>query len=105
MGRLIYGDPRWSIELDDRLLAHLRVVIIAKLRRDERFMLSWEHQDTKSGGHSSIWFHSAIPLQFEFDGGRDPSLNRAWIDLLMHSANSVGGLVVLPEPRPAIGGN
>jgi hypothetical protein len=98
MGRLTYGHPQWTIEFDDRVLAHMRAVIIAKMRRDERFNLSWFHGKAAGNGHSSIWIHPAIPLQFEFDGNRDPSLNRAWIDLLMNSANSVGGMHVLPEP-------
>ncbi|MCU1440998.1 MAG: ATP-dependent ligase [Rhodoglobus sp.] len=99
MGRLIYGNPSWSIEFDDRVLAHLRAVIIAKMRRDERFSLSWDHGMSRGSGHSSIWMHPSIPMQFEFDGSREPALNREWIDQLMNSANSAGGLHIIPEPR------
>ena len=32
MGKLICGAPTWSVEFEDRVLAHLRIVMIAKLR-------------------------------------------------------------------------
>jgi hypothetical protein len=95
MGKLIYGNDS-SIVLDDRLLAHLKVAVIAKLRRDEKFSLSWMHDD--GGGRSTIWVHPGIPLRFQFDGSRAPVLNRAWVEALVMSANSTGGLQLVPEP-------
>lgn len=38
MGRLIYTQDS-SYDIDDRILAHLRVVMMNKLRRREGFML------------------------------------------------------------------
>ena len=35
---------------------------------------------------------------FSFHGNRPPTINRAWIESLMASANSASGLRVLPEP-------
>lgn len=98
MGKLIYGAPTWSLEFDDRTLAHLRVVIVAKLRRAETFTFSWKLDVVAGTGRSSIWLHQAIPLQFVFFGGREPILNRAWIDALMATANSPSGLELVPEP-------
>jgi hypothetical protein len=40
MGRLTY-DSHFSVDFDDRTLAHLQLVIVAKLRRNEAFFLSW----------------------------------------------------------------
>lgn len=98
MGKLTYGAPMWTVEFDDRALAHLRIVIIAKLRRSESFTLSWKSDAMGSAGRNSIWLHPAIPLQFAFFGGREPALNRLWIDALMAAANSPGGLELVPEP-------
>jgi hypothetical protein len=98
MGRLIYGSPGTAIEIDDRALAHIKVAILAKLRRDEKFALSWQHGSEGGGGRSTIWLHPSIPLQFVFNGSRQPSLNRAWIDELLVTANSAGGLQLIPEP-------
>jgi hypothetical protein len=101
MGKLVYGAPTWSIEFEDRALAHLRIVMIAKLRRSESFTFSWKFEAAYGSGRSSLWVHPAIPLQFEFYGGREPALNRAWIDELMLTANSPNGLELIPEPGTA----
>jgi hypothetical protein len=100
MGKLIYGMPSIEVEFDDRLLAHLKAVITSKLRRDESFTFTWEDPTGGELTHSSIWLDPAIPLQFEIAGKKDPSLNRAWLELLSQSANSPGGLKIVPEPDP-----
>jgi hypothetical protein len=41
MGKLIYN-VNTSTEIDDRALAHLQIVIIGKLRRQESFAFSWK---------------------------------------------------------------
>jgi hypothetical protein len=99
MGEFIYGTPSISVEFDDRVLAHLKAVIIAKVRRGESFTFSWEYTVAKGSGHSSIWIHPTIPLQFDFAGGKEPILNRAWIEELVRLSNSPAGLRVIPEPR------
>lgn len=98
MGRLIYGTGDTDVEFEDRLLAHLKVVISTKLRRNEAFMLSWEHGTEEGSGRSTIWIHPSIPLHFRFYGNKSPALNRVWIEDLMLAANSTGGLRPVPEP-------
>lgn len=98
MGKFIYGTPSISVDFDDRVLAHLKVVILSKVRRGESFSFSWEYTVAAGSGHSSIWIHPAIPLQFDFDGGREPRLNRAWVEELVRLSNSPAGLRVTPEP-------
>jgi hypothetical protein len=44
-----------------------------------------------------MWLNASIGLEFQFDGGREASLNKVWLDELMASANSGGGLHILPE--------
>ena len=98
MGKFIYGTPSISVEFDDRILAHLKVVILAKLRRNESFSFSWEYTSAQGSGHSSIWLHPAIPLQFDFYGKKDPSLNRIWLEEMVQLANTPNGLRIIPEP-------
>jgi hypothetical protein len=98
LGKFIYGTPTIAVEFDDRVLAHLKAVIIAKLRRGESFTFSWEYSTDSGSGHSSIWLHPAIPLQFEFRGSRDPSLNRLWLEELVRLSNTPAGLRIVPEP-------
>lgn len=99
MGQFIYGTPSISVDFDDRVLAHLKVVILSKVRRGESFAFSWEYEESQGSGRSSIWIHPAVPLQFNFDGGNEPKLNRSWVEQLVQSANTPSGLRVLPEPE------
>lgn len=99
MGKFIYGTPSIAVDFDDRVLAHLKVVILSKVRRGESFTFSWEYTAASGFGHSSIWIHPTIPLQFDFSGSREPQLNRAWVEQLAQLANTPGGLRVIPEPN------
>ncbi len=96
MGFITY-DSTSVLHIEDRALAHLKVVIATKLRRNESFTVSWMHGDGESGGRSTIWLHPAIPLRFTFDSREAPKLNAKWIDDLMHSANSTGGIMLIDE--------
>jgi hypothetical protein len=98
MGKFIYGTPSIAVDFDDRLLAHLKVVILSKVRRGESFTFSWEYTAAAGSGRSSIWVHPTIPLQFDFAGSREPRLNRAWIEELVRLSNTPAGLRIVPEP-------
>ena len=96
MGTIHY-DGGDVIHIEDRALAHLKVVIATKLRRQESFTLSWKHPEGEPGGRSTIWLHPSIPLRFEFDEPEAPQLNAKWIEDLMHSVNSTGGITLVDE--------
>lgn len=98
MGKLIYGDARREIEVEDRTLAHLKAVILIKLRRGESFAMSWPNGLSNGSGRCTIWLHPSNPLEFSFSGNRAASPNRVWIEHLLHSANSPDGLQMIPEP-------
>ena len=93
MGALVYDDDR-AAEFDDRTLAHLQVIIVSKLRRRESLAFTW----TDERRAVTIWISPGTPVAFVYHGNRRPRLNRAWLEQLALAANSVGGLVVLPEP-------
>ena len=97
MGELTY-DVVFKVKFDDRSLSHLQMVIATKLRRGESFNFSWVKDPAVGAGRTTIWMHPAIPLVYDFDGSRHPSINRAWIEALMATANSTTGLVLVPEP-------
>lgn len=97
MGQLIYDSEDRPIVLDDRTLAHLKVVLTTKLRRQEGFTLSWRHPANQPRGRSTIWLHPAIPLLFIFDEPEPPELNQQWVQSLMNSANSSGGIALVDE--------
>lgn len=97
MGTIYYGGSDTPIHIEDRALAHLKVVIATKLRRDETFTLSWTHPDDQPRGRSTIWLHPAIPLRFVFDDPEPTELSREWIEELANSANSSGGITLVAE--------
>jgi hypothetical protein len=93
----VYGSDGQSFDIDDRVLAHLRIVFMTKLRRSEPFF--FHHNE--SSGTRSMWIHPAVPIVFHFYGSRQPVLNRDWMESLLRDASSTNGLTVSPEP-PAV---
>jgi hypothetical protein len=97
MGTIYYGGSATPIHIEDRALAHLKVVIATKLRRGESFTVSWQHPDDEPRGRSTIWLHPSIPLRFVFDEPEPPPLSRQWIEDLAQSATSTGGIMLVAE--------
>lgn len=93
MGQFLYGSPADSFDLDDRTLAHVEIVVLAKLRRREAFALGL---DTPTGGHATLWVGTNSALQFRFDS-HEHEINRAWLETMIDSANSPAGLRIIPE--------
>lgn len=92
MGTIYYGGSATPIHIEDRALAHLKVVIATKLRRGESFTVSWQHPDDQPRGRSTIWLHPSIPLRFVFEDPEPAQLSREWIEELASSASSTGGI-------------
>ena len=103
MGTIYYGGSSSPITIDDRALAHLKVVIATKLRRGESFTLSWRHADDQPAGRSTVWLHPSIPLRFVFDDPEPVTLNPRYLESLAASANSSGGIMLVDE-EPEEGG-
>lgn len=93
MGKLVYGTGTQAM-FDDRTLAHMQLVISAKLRRGESFFVSFTVEDKAV----SLWMQQAIPLQIVFDSTDPIHINRQWLEDLSNSANSAHGLQLSPEP-------
>src|SRR3954454_3476602 len=85
------------VEFDDRLLAHLQIVIVQKLRRGESFLMSWRDAPEAGHGNSALWLHPFQNLFFRFAGARDDQINAEWIEQLLLAANSPRGLVIMQE--------
>ncbi len=95
MGVLFYADQ--AIAIDDRTLAHLKVAAVTKLRRGESFTLSWAHGPAEVAGRTTIWMHPSIPLRFEFQEPEAPVLSREWVEDILRSSNSTGGIQLTSE--------
>ena len=92
MAKLFYGAQQAPIEIPDLLLAHVKVVIATKLRRNECFMMSWAHVD--GSGRSSIWVQPSIPMRFVFESAEAPQLDRELLASLAVAASSNSGLIL-----------
>ncbi len=97
MGTIYYGGDASAIDIEDRALAHLKVVIATKLRRGESFTLTWRHPDGQPRGRSTVWLSPSIPLRFVFDDPEPAVLSREWMEELAQSANSSGGIMLVAE--------
>lgn len=87
-----------KIEFDDRLMAHLQIVINAKLRRHEGFFFNWRDDPTMGERRTSIWLHNATPLYFHYSTSEHHEINREWLEQLSLSANQAQGLQLSAEP-------
>jgi len=93
MGHLYYGNSAEPIEIPDQLLAHLRVVVATKLRRNESFTLSWHHLEDIPGGISTIWLQPSIPLRFVLHSEAQV-IDKEILERLATASNSSRGLTV-----------
>jgi hypothetical protein len=98
VGTIVYGATKITIHFDDRVLAHLQVVIGAKFRRRETMFFSWKDDPALGDGRSSIWLSTSIPLMISYTLPDRVELNREWLEILSLSANSAQGLVLVDEP-------
>lgn len=99
VGRLIY-DHESKFTFDDRILAHLQLAMSLKLRRKESFFFTFAVDQREGGGRVMLWIDPTIPLQFRFDGGRIPTINRAWLEQLVALASTAQGLTLTREAEP-----
>lgn len=97
MGYFIY-EGNTKVQIEDRALTHLQLVINAKLRRGEPLTFTWKDDASTGGGRTTVWVHAGSSVVYKYHGSRQPSINRRWIDALAHTANSPTGLYLVHEP-------
>ncbi|ROQ41608.1 hypothetical protein EDF46_0990 [Frondihabitans sp. PhB188] len=102
MGYLVYNSERLDLQIEDRTLAHLQIVIINKLRKNESFAFSWMDSRESGDGRSTIWVTPASGLHFKFAGSRMPEISAAWLQVLYEAAGSGRGLYVVDEPSDSV---
>jgi hypothetical protein len=98
MGYIVYDGELLEFKVEDRLLAHLQIVIVNKFRQGESFMFSWKEPIETGDGRSTVWFSPHIGLRFKFAGSRTVEINPTWLAVLYAAAASGRGL--RPEPEP-----
>lgn len=93
MGNLEYNSSRPPIEVEDATLAHLKIVIGTKLRRQESFMMTWP-SDRARPGRFTVRMHPSIPLIFEFDSATPVVIDPKCVEMMMGRLNARGELVL-----------
>lgn len=89
MGHLYYGGTANPIDMPDRLLAHVKVVVATKLRRGESFTMSW-----RDGGRSTIWLQPSIELRFVFSSPEPELLDPDLLQQLANEAATASGMTL-----------
>jgi len=100
MGHLRYG--RDEIEVEDRLLVHLQVVVTQKMRRHEGFVLTVPHSRAGEKLTSSLWVNASSDVHFAFAGSRQAQTNPRWLELMMEATHSTSGLDVDRVAEPTV---
>lgn len=108
MGTLHIGQEA-TVDLDDDLLEHVFAVVVAKLRRTEPMLLTWEDS---ASTFQQFLIPPGIAVRAEAGTRRSEPLDRQWLESLMVAASSNTGLSldladlnrhtrVIPTPRIA----
>ena len=97
MGSFIY-EHTTKVEIEDRALTHLQIVITEKLRRGEPFTFTWKEDPSIGGGRTTVWLSSRSTIAYKFYGSRPPAINPHWVTALAHTADTRTGLYLVPEP-------
>ena len=92
MGTLHFGSTRTPLHLDDRLLAHLEIVITSKLRRGEGLLLWWVQPGDDTPRRGACWITSATELLYLFDSVDVVAIDRDELERLSVESNSSRGI-------------
>lgn len=103
MGTLVYNGTT-EFTFDDRVLAHLQIVIGLKLRRREGFLMTWTDRSSGDGDGvvTTAWIDPSQGLLFRYAGSVMPQINKDWLMILTESSNSSSGLRLDDEIRAEI---
>ncbi|WP_157496952.1 DUF7882 family protein [Leifsonia sp. Leaf264] len=94
MSSMFYGETGTEIVVADSVIVHLRAAITEKLRRNERFLLSWHEPDVVGDGTSSVWLDPSIPLRYHVDHGVDATVDPGVVEEMILAASTDEGLVI-----------
>ncbi|MDL5351677.1 hypothetical protein [Microbacterium sp. zg-YB36] len=102
MGTLYYSSASTPVQIEDTLLAHLKVVMATKLRRGESFTLAWQHDENSPAGRTTLWLEPSIPLRFVFDDADPAVLDPRRMQSMADEVARTGAITLPPlhTPRP-----
>ena len=101
MGYLYYGNNSYAIEIDDRPLAHLKIVILTLLRAGRSVAFTFDRPLCDGSGRETLWISPSCEIRFRFNGNRAPSVNETWLRSIFATADTPTGLRLVTEPLKA----
>ncbi|MDQ1123655.1 DUF7882 family protein [Microbacterium trichothecenolyticum] len=93
MGKLFYGSDPKPIDIDDRLLQYLQVVLSTKLRRSESFTITWTDTEAEHA-RTTLWIQPSISLRFHYASAEAERLSGGYLRQLADQAALSSGLTL-----------
>ena len=84
--------------MDDRVLAHVKAVVTAKMRRGEGFLISWTDSGEVGHGRNSVWVHPECDLHYKFDADTPPKLDPAVLEEMNIQSIQARGIELADAP-------
>ena len=98
MGFLYYGNNSYAVEIDDRPLAHLKIVLLSLLRAGKSAAFCFDRSADIGSGRETLWISPTTEIRFRFNGNRSPRINEQWLQLIVATADASTGLRLVAEP-------
>ena len=98
MGSLHYGNNSYAVEIDDRPLAHLKIVMLSLLRAGKSAAFCFDRSIDIGSGRETLWISPTTEIRFRFNGNRAPCINERWLQLIAATADASNGLRLVAEP-------
>lgn len=96
MGTLSFSAALPEVVIEDRLLAHLHLVISRKFRQRESFFLQIPARQGTSP--CLVWLDHKMAIRITYVDDETPPINPEWVSTLLELSYRPTGLVVAPEP-------
>ena len=97
MGILKYSRDAVAVYLDDRTLAHLHIVMAAKLREGSSFVVTGLASLARNA-RDAVVIEPRTPLQITYTERGDVSLNPRWLEAIRAASAKSLGIVLVSEP-------
>lgn len=81
------------IDIDDRLLQYLQVVLSIKLRRNESFTITWTDIEAQHS-RTTLWIQPAISMRFVYSSAESQRLSGGYLRQLADQAAMSSGLML-----------
>lgn len=101
MGFLYYGNNSYSVQIDDRPLAHSKIAILSLLRAGRSVAFCFDRSVDIGGGRETLWISPSTKIRFLFNGSRPPRVNEQWVRNIIATADDRTGLFLVAEPVEA----